>query len=51
MTEEEFDRQLMHAGLLASVPPRPAGSPAPREFQPIKIEGESLSETIIRERR
>jgi putative addiction module CopG family antidote len=51
MTEEEFDRQLMKSGLLASVLPRPAGSPAPREFQPVKIEGEPLSETIIRERR
>jgi putative addiction module CopG family antidote len=51
MTEEEFDRQLMESGLLASIPPRQAGTPAPRDFQPVKIEGEPLSETIIRERR
>lgn len=51
LTEEELDRRLVEAGLLAGVPPRREGTPAPRDFQPIRIEGEPLSETVIRERR
>jgi Arc/MetJ-type ribon-helix-helix transcriptional regulator len=49
LTEDEWQRQLLQSGLLASIPVRPA-SGARREFQPVKIEGEPLSETIIRER-
>lgn len=50
LTEEEWERRLMNAGLLRRTPPghRPAGRP---DFQPIRIEGEPLSETVIRERR
>ena len=50
MTEEEFKRQLLNSGLMSSLPtPSDPGSrPA---FQPITLEGEPLSETIIRERR
>ena len=50
LTEDEWQRQLLQSGLLASIPTRPAAG-ARREFQPVKIEGEPLSETIIRERR
>jgi putative addiction module CopG family antidote len=51
MTEDEFERTLLEAGLLTSIPP-PADPSAPaREFQPIEIVGEPLSETILRERR
>jgi Arc/MetJ-type ribon-helix-helix transcriptional regulator len=49
-TEEEFKRQLLEAGLMTSLP-TPADPGTRRVFQPIKIEGEPLSETIIRERR
>jgi hypothetical protein len=50
MTEEEFKRQLLKSGLMSSLPTPadPASRPA---FQPITLEGEPLSETIIRERR
>jgi Arc/MetJ-type ribon-helix-helix transcriptional regulator len=49
LSEEEFERRLVQAGLLAPVP---SGKPAPRAtFQPIVIKGEPLSETVIRERR
>ena len=50
LSEAEWQRQLLQSGLLASIPARPATG-ARREFQPVKIEGEPLSETIIRERR
>jgi Arc/MetJ-type ribon-helix-helix transcriptional regulator len=50
MSEDEFKRSLLESGLMSSlpIPSDPASRPA---FQPISIEGETLSETIIRERR
>ena len=50
MTEEEFKQQLLRSGRVSSLPTPsdPASRPA---FQPISLEGEPLSETIIRERR
>jgi putative addiction module CopG family antidote len=50
VTEEEFKRQLLANGLMSGLP-IPLGPAARRDFQPIKLEGEPLSETIIRERR
>jgi Arc/MetJ-type ribon-helix-helix transcriptional regulator len=50
LSEDEWRQQLLQSGLLTSIPVRPAAG-APREFEPVKIEGEPLSETIIRERR
>ena len=49
LTEDEWEQSLVQSGLLASIPPRPTG--APRHFEPVRIQGEPLSETIIRERR
>jgi putative addiction module CopG family antidote len=51
LTEEELERQLVQAGFLGSVPPPRDTAAAPWNFEPIRIEGEPLSETIIRERR
>lgn len=50
MTEEEFKQHLLKSGRVSSLPTPsdPASRPA---FQPITLEGEPLSETIIRERR
>jgi putative addiction module CopG family antidote len=50
MTEAEFKRQLLAAGLMTSLPTfaDPAARPP---FEPVSIEGEPVSETIIRERR
>ena len=49
-TEAEFKRQLLASGLMTSLPT--AADPATRPvLQPVAIEGEPLSETIIRERR
>ena len=50
LSEDQWRRQLVQSGVLASIPARPAPG-ARRDFQPVKIEGEPLSETIIRERR
>jgi Arc/MetJ-type ribon-helix-helix transcriptional regulator len=50
LTEDELERQMVQSGFLARVPSRQA-SAGPREFRPIAIEGEPLSETVIRERR
>src|SRR5690349_17369915 len=49
-TEAEFKRQMLAAGLMTSLPTPtdPATRPV---LQPVALEGEPLSETIIRERR
>jgi putative addiction module CopG family antidote len=49
-TPDELNRQLLEAGLLTRVPTRPDPETY-REFSPIVVEGEPVSETIIRERR
>jgi Arc/MetJ-type ribon-helix-helix transcriptional regulator len=51
LTEQELEQKLIESGFLASVPPpRDPATPA-WNFDPVKIEGEPLSETVIRERR
>jgi putative addiction module CopG family antidote len=46
---DEVNRQLLEAGLLSRIPPRldPATY---QEFTPVPVQGEPVSETIIRER-
>jgi Arc/MetJ-type ribon-helix-helix transcriptional regulator len=51
LSEEEWERRLVQSGLLSSIPPGPPATRARRAFKPIRIQGEPLSETIIRERR
>lgn len=41
-------RRLLAEGLIKNIPPRAV---VERDFEPVPIEGEPLSETIIRERR
>lgn len=50
-TEEEFEQELMRAGLLTRARTRVTDSTTPEDFEPITIEGKPLSETIIEERR
>ena len=50
LTPDELNNQMMEAGLLSQIPTRPDPMDY-QEFSPIAIEGEPLSETIIRERR
>ena len=49
ITEEQFLQYLLAKGVITHIP---AGmTDEEDDFEPIKIEGEPLSETIIRERR
>ena len=50
MTEAEFKQHLLNSGRISSLP-TPADPASRPVFQPIALEGEPLSETIIRERR
>jgi hypothetical protein len=50
ISEDEFEARLLESGFLSrSYGPRPA-RPGEWNFTPITVEGEPLSETIIRER-
>ncbi|HYV35988.1 MAG TPA: hypothetical protein VE988_09820 [Gemmataceae bacterium] len=51
LTEPQLERQLLESGFLASVPSRSTATAKRPVFQPITIQGEPLSETVIRERR
>ncbi len=51
LAEQELQRRLVAAGVLSEVKPPPRFLPAREPFTPITIQGEPLSETIIRERR
>jgi hypothetical protein len=52
LSEEEYQQLLVDAGLLDRVQPRPPRDAASfDQFQPVKISGKPLSETIIEERR
>ena|SRR5438105_15615184 len=50
LTEDEVNQQMLEDGLLSHIPP-PRDPATYEEFTPVPIEGEPLSETIIRERR
>lgn len=49
--QEELDRRLLAAGLLTRIPPPITDFTPYERWQPVEIEGEPISETIIRERR
>lgn len=50
LTEDEFQQQLLRSGLIASLPM--PSDPADRpHFEPVTLEGEPLSDMIVRERR
>jgi len=51
LAEQELQRRLVAAGVLSEIKPPPRFMPARERFAPVAIEGEPLSETIIRERR
>jgi Arc/MetJ-type ribon-helix-helix transcriptional regulator len=50
LTEDEFDQHLLALGLMSQLPNTAADFDDPDD-QLIEIEGEPLSETVIRERR
>jgi hypothetical protein len=49
--EDGFERQLLAKGLISHIPTRDETDEEFDKFEPIEVEGEPLSETIIRERR
>lgn len=49
ISEEEFLRQLFEKGIISHIPE--GITDEEDDFEPIEIEGEPISETIIRERR
>jgi hypothetical protein len=51
LAEQELQRRLVAAGVLSEIKPPPRFMPAREPFTPVSIQGEPLSETIIRERR
>jgi hypothetical protein len=50
MTEAEFDQHLLKIGLMSELPDTAADYDDPDDV-PVKIKGEPLSDTVIRERR
>jgi len=51
LAEHELQRRLVAAGVLSEIKPPPRFVPAREPFKPVSVQGEPLSETIIRERR
>jgi hypothetical protein len=49
--EQELQRRLVQAGVLSEIKPPRRFAPESERFTPVPIQGEPLSETVIRERR
>ncbi|HXU36866.1 MAG TPA: hypothetical protein VN937_10935 [Blastocatellia bacterium] len=49
--EDEFERYLLAKDVITQIPARDETDDEFDSFEPIEVEGEPLSETIIRERR
>ncbi len=50
MTEEEFAQYLYEKGVIGKPPPPLTDFSRYENYQPVKVEGEPVSETIIKER-
>ena len=51
LTDEDYQKRLVEAGLLKEVRPRRCDQQAFERFEPVEISGKPLSETVIEERR
>lgn len=51
MTEEEFAQHLYEKGIIGKPPPPITDFSRYENYVPVKVEGEPISETIIKERR
>ena len=49
--DEDLQRRLLSAGIVSEIKPSVHDSPAYRNRKAVSIQGEPLSETVIRERR
>ncbi len=50
MTEEEFAQHLYQKGIIGKPPPPITDFSRCENYKPVKVEGEPVSETIIKER-
>lgn len=50
MNEEEFAQYLYRKGIIGKPPPPITNFSRYENYKPVKVEGESVSETIIKER-
>jgi hypothetical protein len=50
MTEDEFAQHLYEKGVIGKPPPPITDFSRYENYQPVKVEGEPVSETIIKER-
>lgn len=52
ISREEYEKYLLAKGVISHIPTRTGKRPKElKDFKPIEVEGEPISETIIRERR
>ncbi len=51
LADQEAQRRLLAAGVISEIKPSRRVSTGTEQFTPVPIQGEPLSETIIRERR
>lgn len=51
LTEDEFERMLVTAGLLSVPKPHDFGIEQYRQYRPVAVQGKPVSETLIEERR
>ncbi len=51
MTEKEFAQYLYRKGIIGKPPPPITDFSRYENYEPVKVEGEPVSETIIKERR
>lgn len=52
ISREEYEKYLLAKGVISHIPTRTGKRPEElKDFKPIEVEGEPISETIIRERR
>lgn len=50
LNRSDFERRLLAKGLITEIPPRLPDDEMRKDFQPVKVEGKPVSETIIEER-
>jgi hypothetical protein len=50
MSEEEFEQHLYEKGIIGKPPPPITDFSRYEKYKPVKVEGEPVSETIIKER-
>ena len=50
LNRNDFERRLLAKGVITEIPPRLPDNDVRKDFQPVKVEGKPVSETIIEER-